>query len=184
VLGQVLTTYVVAEGPDGLYLIDQHAAHERIVYERLVRRRADEGAEVQGLLEPLTVEVSPSEDALLSAMREELVRLGFGLDPFGDRTYLLRSVPAAVDVADAGVMLHDLLQELSGLSRSDAAERLAVTVACHSAVRAGKVLSAEEMRQLIRQLESCAQPRTCPHGRPTVVRFDAGQLERLFGRRV
>jgi DNA mismatch repair protein MutL len=184
VLGQVLTTYIIAEGPDGLYLIDQHAAHERVVYDGLTARAAGHGPDVQGLLEPLAVELSPAEDALLAAVKAELSELGFSLEHFGDRSYLLRSVPAAIKDADAGAMLHDLLHELSGVSHSDAFERLAITVACHSAVRAGRQLTPDEMRQLIQQLERCAQPRTCPHGRPTVVRFDAAQLEKLFGRRV
>ncbi|NLE95180.1 MAG: DNA mismatch repair endonuclease MutL [Dehalococcoidia bacterium] len=183
VLGEVLTTYIVAEGPDGLYLIDQHAAHERVVYETLTARGTEEAADAQGLLEPVPVELSPAEDAVLGTVRDEMARLGFSLEHFGDRTYLLRAVPAEVPGAHAASMLHDLLHELSGVGRTDVFERLAITVACHSAVRAGKRLTPEEMRQLIRQLERCAQPRTCPHGRPTVVRFDPGQLERLFGRR-
>lgn len=183
VLGEVLTTYIVAEGPDGLYLIDQHAAHERVVYESLTARTAGGEPEVQGLLEPLPIELSPAEDAVLSTVRPELARLGFSLEHFGDRAYLLRSVPAAVGGSDAGALLHDLLHELSGAGRTDAFERLAITVACHSAVRAGKQLTHEEMRRLIQQLERCAQPRTCPHGRPTIIRFDSNQLERLFGRR-
>jgi len=183
VLGEILTTYIIAEGPDGLYLIDHHAAHERVVYETLTARREDRPAAVQGLLEPVTIELSPTEDAMLATVRQELLRLGFSLEHFGDRTYLLRSVPAVVSSGNPRTMLHDLLHELSGVGRAEAFERLAITVACHSAVRAGKNLSHDEMRQLIQQLERCAQPRTCPHGRPTIVRFDQNQLERLFGRR-
>jgi DNA mismatch repair protein MutL len=184
ILGQVLTTYIVAEGPDGLYLIDQHAAHERVVYDALSSREAGRGPDVQGLLEPLAVELSPAEDALLATARTELTQLGFSIDDFGDRSYLLRSVPAALKDADAGAMLRDLLHELSGVSRADLFEHLTITAACHAAVRAGRRLTADEMRQLIQQLERCGQPRTCPHGRPTVIRFDAAQLEKLFGRRV
>ena len=184
VLGPALTTYIVAEGPDGLYLIDQHAAHERVVYDGLTARRAGGTSELQGLLEPLAVELSPAEDALMASAQAELSQLGFELEHFGDRSYLLRSVPAAMKDADAGAMLHDLLHELAGVSRTDVFDHLAITVACHAAVRAGKRLTSDEMRQLIQQLERCRQPRTCPHGRPTVIRFDPAQLERLFGRRV
>ncbi len=183
VLGQVLSTYIVAEGPEGLYLIDQHAAHERVVYERLTAQRSGRSADTQLLLEPLTVELSPAEDALLATVLSELGETGFGIEHFGDRTYLVRSVPAALKDLDAAEVLHELLQQLTGGNRSDLLSRIAVTVACHAAVRAGLQLSAEEMRQLIQQLERCAQPRSCPHGRPTVVRFDNAQLERLFGRR-
>jgi DNA mismatch repair protein MutL len=184
ILGQVLTTYIIAEGPDGLYLIDQHAAHERVVYDALRARGSGHGADVQGLLEPLPVELSPAEDALLATARTDLTQMGFSIEDFGDRSYLLRSVPAALKDEDAGAMLRDLLHELSGVSRADLFEHLTITAACHAAVRAGRRLTSDEMRQLIQQLERCEQPRTCPHGRPTVVRFDATQLERLFGRRV
>lgn len=183
ILGQVLATYIVAEGPDGLYLIDQHAAHERVVYDGLMKRDAGHGPKVQGLLEPLSVELSPAEDAILASVQSELLELGFAIDHFGERSYLLRSMPAALKSADANRMLHELLHELSGVGRTDLLERVATTVACHAAVRAGKQLTTDEMRQLVRQLENCVQPRTCPHGRPTVVRFDNSQMEKLFGRR-
>ncbi len=184
ILGQVLTTYIVAEGPDGLYLIDQHAAHERIVYEALSAHGVGRSTDVQGLLEPLALELSPAEDALLAAARAELAEMGFALDDFGDRSYLLRTVPAALKDEDAVALLRDLLHELSGVSRANLFEHLTITAACHAAVRAGRRLTSDEMRQLIQQLEHCEQPRTCPHGRPTVVRFDAAQMEKLFGRRV
>ncbi len=183
ILGQVLTTYIVAEGPDGLYLIDQHAAHERVVYEALRSRGEGRTADVQGLLEPMTIELSPAENAQLAAARSELSEMGFAIDDFGDRSYLLRSVPAALKDDDAVALLRDLLHELSGVSRTNLLEHLTVTAACHSAVRAGRRITVDEMRQLIQQLERCEQPRTCPHGRPTIVRFDAAQLEKLFGRR-
>ena len=183
VLGQVLTTYVIAEGPDGLYLIDQHAAHERIMYETLAARGNAAAARVQGLLEPIAVEVTPAEDAVLAASRSELESLGFTIEIFGDRSYLLRSVPAALADSDPVALLHDVLHDLSGMARRDLHEGVITTLACHTAVRAGQQLTQDEMRRLILQLERCAQPRTCPHGRPTVVRFDNAQLERLFGRR-
>jgi DNA mismatch repair protein MutL len=183
VLGQVLTTYVIAEGPDGLYLIDQHAAHERIMYEALAARGNAGTARVQGLLEPLTVDLTPAEDAIFAASHSELESLGFDIEVFGDRSYLLRSIPAALADSDPVSLLRDALHELAGTARRDLHEGVMTTLACHTAVRAGQQLTQEEMRRLIQELERCAQPRTCPHGRPTVVRFDIAQLERLFGRR-
>jgi len=183
ILGQVLTTYIVAEGPDGMYVIDQHAAHERVVYERLLEQRGAHSPEVQGLLEPLTIELSPTEDAVLSGLADALATLGFALEPFGERTLLLRSIPASLADSDAAATLRGILQDLSQGVQGDTFERLAVSVACHAAVRGGQQLTPEEMRQLVRQLEECAQPRTCPHGRPTIVHFSVGQLEKLFGRR-
>lgn len=183
ILGQVRNTYVAAEGPDGLYLIDQHAAHERVVYDRLTRRRSGRDAEVQGLLEPITLELTPAEDATLSAVRDGLADIGFSIEPFGGRSYLLRSVPAVLHNSDAAGVVHDLLRELTDVNTRGLVDRLATTLACHGSVRAGRHLTAEEMRLLIQQLEESDQPRTCPHGRPTVVRFDEAQLERMFGRR-
>jgi len=183
ILGQVLGTYIAAEGPDGLYLIDQHAAHERVVYDRLADRRSGRTPEAQGLLQPVTIEFSPSEDAVLATLIDDLSKMGFSIDHFGQRTYLLRTVPAVLADSDAQAIMRDMLHELSEASRQGRFERLATTIACHAAVRAGHRLTQEEMRQLVRQLEECAQPRTCPHGRPTIVRFDSTQLEKLFGRR-
>ncbi len=183
VLGQVLNTYIAAEGPDGLYLVDQHAAHERVVYDQLVRKRTGRQAEVQSLLDPVTIELTPAEDAILGTIQEGLSAMGFSIEFFGDRTYLLRTVPVVVADADASAVVRDLLHELTEAGRQGIHDRLAITVACHAAVRAGRHLTPDEMRHLIQQLEGCVQPRTCPHGRPTVLRFDNVQLEKLFGRR-
>ena len=183
ILGQVLTTYIVAEGPDGMYVIDQHAAHERVVYDRLLEQHRAHSPEVQGLLEPLTIMLSPAEDAVLSSLADELATLGFALEPFGERTHLLRSIPSSLAGSDVTATLRGILQDLSQGGQGETFERLAESVACHSSVRAGQQLTPEEMRRLVQQLEECAQPRTCPHGRPTVVRFGVGQIEKLFGRR-
>jgi len=184
ILGQALSTYLVAEGPDGLYLIDLHAAHERVVFESLLEQQKTRRVESQGLLAPLTLEASPAEAAALAELTGPLAGVGFALEPFGDRTYLLRAVPAALGGVDPVAALRDVLQELAGDSRGLTQERIAASVACHSAVRGGQQLTPQEMRQLVQQLEGCAQPRTCPHGRPTVIHFSTGHLERLFGRRL
>lgn len=183
ILGQIATTYVVAEGPDGMYVIDQHAAHERITYDRLIERREGRELEVQGLLEPLAIELTPAEDAVLASVKEEMATLGFTLEPFGGRSYLLRSVPAVLAGGDAASTVREILLDLSRGSQNRTLEGLAETAACHAAVRAGQVLTPQEMRHLITQLEQCTQPRTCPHGRPTIIHFSLGQLEKLFGRR-
>jgi DNA mismatch repair protein MutL len=181
ILGQVHATYIVAEGPDGLYVIDQHAAHERIVYDRL-SHRGEGSSDVQGLLEPLTIHLSPAESATLNQFLDGLRELGFDLEPFGGVSYLLRSMPASVPGADAEGALHRILHDLSGETRAGR-DRLMESVACHAAVRAGQQLTFEEMRELVRQLERTEQPRTCPHGRPTVIVLDIAHLERLFARR-
>ena len=179
-LGQVAGCYIVAEGPDGLYLIDQHAAHERIIFERINAQRSEKQVEVQGLLEPATFELSPAQDAVLRSHIEELASSGFLLEPFGDRTYMVRTVPTCLDRKDWLSVLHELTDAGSG---SDWTERLAMSIACHSAIRAGRALGDDEMRELLRQLERTALPNNCPHGRPTMIHLTSAQLEKEFGRR-
>jgi DNA mismatch repair protein MutL len=183
VVGQVALTYLVAEGPGGLYLIDQHAAHERIRYEQLRAQHAAGGVVAQELLEPLPVALSPEQAAVLEEHLEALAEWGLLMEPFGGQTYLVRRVPASLAGADVAAALAELLQTAleggAGLSWEEAA---LVTLACHTAVRAGQALSEPEMRDLVRQLERCALPHTCPHGRPTMVHLSQGQLERFFGR--
>ncbi len=181
VLGQVLNSYVVAEGPDGLYLIDQHAAHERIRFEKVKEQRAQKAMEVQGLLEPVTFEVNPGQDEIMKSCYQELAEFGFSLEPFGARTYLVRAVPGLLADSWAG-MLRELLDSLSGEARSNWEEKIVASIACHGAVRSGQALSDDEMRELVRQLEQAANPHTCPHGRPTIIHLSSRQLEKEFGR--
>jgi len=181
VLGQLMSSYVVAEGPDGLYLIDQHAAHERIVFERVREQRSKGEIEVQGLLEPVPFEVTPRQEAILKSHQRELGESGFSLELFGDRTYLVRAVPQALSGGDWPGALRELLD--SGEATSDWGEKIAISIACHSgAVRAGQLLSDDEMRELVRQLEKTVVPHTCPHGRPTLIHLSNSQLRREFGR--
>ncbi len=181
VLGQLMSSYIVAEGPDGLYLIDQHAAHERIVFEKVKEQRSRSELEVQGLLEPVPFEVTPRQEAVLKSHHQALVEFGFALEPFGNRTYLVRAVPQALSGGDWPGALRELLD--SGEEMGDWVEKMAISIACHSgAVKAGQLLSDDEMRALVRQLEKTAVPHTCPHGRPTLIHLSAGQLRREFGR--
>jgi len=183
VLGQLSSTYIIAEGPDGLYLIDQHAAHERILFERIRSQQARREMEVQGMLEPLSIEVTPHQEEMLKACGDILASYGFAIDPFGQRTYLLRSVPAVIKGDKVAEAVAEVLDSISG--EGDPArweEKLAQSLACHGAVRAGQILSPEEMRQLVRELELTDSPHSCPHGRPTMIRLSSSQLEREFGR--
>ncbi len=182
VLGQLAGCYIAAEGPDGLYLIDQHAAHERVMFEKIKQQLARHEVEVQGLLEPATIEVSPRQDVILTNCYRGLSDFGFALEPFGDRTYLVRTVPAWLHRKDWREALRELYDSPSVTNQDDWQEKFAVSLACHSAVRAGQTLSDDEMRELLRQLEQAALPNTCPHGRPTLIHLSTGQLEREFGR--
>lgn len=181
VLGQLNSTYIIAEGPDGMYLVDQHAAHERVLFEQVLRRLEQQGWEQQGLMDPQAVEVAADELPLLLAHRELLGSYGFALEPFGGRQVLVRALPVGVQVKE----MRQILGEIAAGLRSPEGrrDRLATSIACHSAVRAGNALSLEEMQALLRGLEECLAPQTCPHGRPTMVHLSASQLEREFGRR-
>lgn len=185
VVGQVNATYIIAEGPDGMYLLDQHAAHERVRYEEVLgaRTRGDAPA-AQPLLEAAMVELDALQAATLEEHRDRLEALGFALEPFGERAYLARAIPVGLAGRDAGRALAGFLDKLGNERRvDDPFQRAAATVACHSSVRAGMALSMDEMRRLVQDLEGTAAPRTCPHGRPTLVHIGTESIERQFGRR-
>jgi DNA mismatch repair protein MutL len=181
-LGQVDSTYIVTEGPDGLYLIDQHAAHERILYEKFRAQQSKKQIEVQGLLEPVPFEVTPQQDEVLRTGFQQLTESGFSIELFGNRTYLVRAIPALLDRKDWTAMVRELLDDAVEGKVTDWADGIAITLACHSAVRAGEILGQEEVRGLIQQLEQSEMPRTCPHGRPTVLHLSSRQLEKEFRR--
>ncbi len=185
VVGQLGGVYVVAEGPDGMYLLDQHAAHERVVYDRIVARAGDSSAEArQPLLEPILLDLDPVSASVLEEHRASLHSLGLVVEAFGESSYLVREVPPGVGGSDIPRSLTGLLEKLSSERRViDPFGRAAATVACHASVRAGTALAMEEMRALVIDLERTAQPRTCPHGRPTLIHVSTELLERQFGRR-
>jgi DNA mismatch repair protein MutL len=186
VLGQVGTTYIVAEGPEGMYLIDQHAAHERVLYEKFMNERERHSLVIQNLLEPQTVQVPVESAGLLTEHLDMLAAIGLTLEPFGGTTFLLRSIPAVVAREDPQGVVNDLVAEIdAGDAPMEAGEeaRLVLRVCKRAAIKAGQTLTMTEMQELIRQLEACAWPRTCPHGRPTMIHLSADQLAREFGRR-
>ncbi|MEK9658657.1 MAG: DNA mismatch repair endonuclease MutL [Chloroflexota bacterium] len=184
VLGQVAGAYIAAEGPDGLYLIDQHAAHESVLYYRLLAAWVGgQGPAVQPLLEPLPLELSPQEQEAAEDAREELGRYGVSLEPFGQEAWLLRSLPALARRVDPRRLVAEALEAHQHPGSYPATHQaVAASIACHSAVRAGQVLSAEEMEALGRALVEEANPQHCPHGRPTTLRVSTVALAREFGR--
>lgn len=182
ILGQAGGTYIIAEGQAGIYLVDQHAAHERVLYEALAGawngRR-----ETQGLLEPLVVELSARQTAVVRDHVEELRAIGYVVEPFGERTLLVRAVPAALATRDHVGTLTAALGALAEESPpADWRERLAILFACHNAVRAGDRLAPDEMAGLLDQLGEAELCQACSHGRPTAILLSHGQLEREFGR--
>lgn len=184
VVGQVRLTYIVAESPDGMYLMDQHAAHERVLFDRIVRRAAQREVQSQPLLSPVTVELTPGQAATLESHQEFLQTYGYAVEHFGEGSYLVRATPAILTTRDPGKSLLDVLDLVAfeGLLR-EREDILAASVACHSAIRAGQSLTEAEMRALLEQLEATDNPHTCPHGRPTLIHFSSYHMEREFGRR-
>ena len=185
VLGQLGATFIITEGPEGMYLIDQHTAHERVLFDDL-RRDHDRGeVKSQGLLEPLVVEMSPEEQEAVAEHGDLLTAYGFEIEAFGEQAVLLRAVPAGLAAVEPGRALHDVLDYLQSddLRGYSWEERLMASVACHSAVRAGQTLSEQEMREMVRLLETADNPHACPHGRPIIVHMSTAQLEREFDRR-
>ncbi|MEK6587395.1 MAG: DNA mismatch repair endonuclease MutL [Chloroflexota bacterium] len=185
-IGQVGATYLVAEGPDGIYLIDQHAAHERVLFERLMRQVNSREPESQALLESVTVELGPLELQILEEHRSVLTSLGFQIEPFGPQAYRVRAVPAAVSGISPDRALRAVVEDFEENEAplaQEAEARIAARVCKRAAIKAGQVLSLEEQRELVRDLERCSAPRTCPHGRPTMIHLSVAALERQFGRR-
>jgi DNA mismatch repair protein MutL len=185
-VGQVGTAYLVAEGPDGLYLIDQHAAHERVLFEALMNASRSKTLEAQALLEPLTIEFTPAQAALLQEQTETLERLGFQVEGFGRQAFRLRSIPALLSSMNPEqslrVVVEDFEEDESPLE-GEMTARLAARVCKRAAIKAGQVLSLVEQQKLLADLEACQAPRTCPHGRPTMIHLSVDALERQFGRR-
>jgi DNA mismatch repair protein MutL len=184
VVGQVGQTYIIAEAPDGMYLIDQHAAHERVTYERLMNRSGGGAFDHQNLLIPQTVDLPPAAHDLLLNNADVLQEWGFVIEDFG-RQLKVRAVPAGLRENGLSGALLEIVDHLNGRGGStpeDWREAMLTTLACHSSVRAGQSLTLDEMRQLLVQLERCDAPRTCPHGRPTMILLSTTQLERQFGR--
>ncbi len=184
-LGQVAATYLIAEGPDGLYLIDQHAAHERVLFEQLLRQHQQGDIPQQPLLEPVVVHLPPPQARTLEAYLPTLQRWGFEVEPFGPNTFRVRAVPALLAHGDPAQALRSLVEDFEEdeepLAR-DLERRLIARICKRLAVRAGQTLSPQDQERLLHDLLACENPRTCPHGRPTMIHIPVEVLERRFGR--
>ncbi|MGZ3581653.1 MAG: DNA mismatch repair endonuclease MutL, partial [Ktedonobacterales bacterium] len=189
VLGQVSQSYIITEGPDGMYLVDQHAAHERILLERMIADWRSRQVSSQMLLQPLPVELSAIEREAVEEHLDALKAIGFELEPFGGDAVLVRAVPAALASQGRPQPMRELLLELVGADAEAAShgetweEHALANVACKAAIKAGQTLSPEEQRELIRQLEGVDAHQSCCHGRPTMVHLSLSALERQFDRR-
>ena len=185
--GQVASTYIVAEAEDGLVIVDQHAAHERLVLERMRRAREGGGVARQALLMPEVVELDEPDCDRLEGAAAELAEMGLELERFGPNAMLVRATPAPLGSPDVKGLLADLageIAELGGpLALRDRLDHVAATIACHGSVRAGRVLSVAEMNALLREMEVTPRSGQCNHGRPTWVKLGHGEIEKLFGRK-
>ena len=184
---QVHETYIVSQTDDGIVIVDQHAAHERLVYESMKRSLSETGVSRQALLIPEVVELGEAETARITARAEELAELGLVLEAFGEDAVLVREVPALLGQIDAKGLVRDLADELAAFgdaySLKEKLEEVCGTMACHGSVRAGRRLNAEEMNALLREMEATPHSGQCNHGRPTYVELKLADIERLFGRR-
>ncbi len=184
---QVHATYIVAQTRDGVVIVDQHAAHERLVYERMKAQMAQGGVARQRLLLPEVVELDPAEAERVCARAEELADLGLALEPFGPGAVLVRETPALLGEADVAALVRDIADDLAEngapLALGERLAEVCSTMACHGSVRAGRLLTGPEMNALLREMEATPHSGQCNHGRPTYVELKLADIERLFGRR-
>jgi DNA mismatch repair protein MutL len=185
-IGQIGATYLVAEGPDGLYLVDQHAAHERVLFEKLMAQHALKNIPSQTLLTPVVVTLPPASSNLLITQLPVLEHFGFDVEEFGPNTFQVRAMPVLFMGSDPSAALRALVEDFEedeSPLQNEIEAKLAARVCKRMAVKAGQALSGEEQRALLIDLEACDSPRTCPHGRPTMIHLSVDMLERQFGRR-
>jgi DNA mismatch repair protein MutL len=184
--GQVHENYIIAQTATGMVIVDQHAAHERLVYEKLKRQMAENGVAAQALLIPEIVELSAGDCALLLDMSVEMYRFGLGIEPFGGSAIAVRETPAILGEVNARALVLDILDEFSDQNDSNLLqakiEAILSRIACHGSIRSGRRMRGEEMNALLREMEATPHSGQCNHGRPTYVELKLADIERLFGR--
>jgi DNA mismatch repair protein MutL len=185
-LGQIRDSFILAVNHDGLWIIDQHVAHERVLFERIVRQRTTEKVEGQRLLLPLIIELTPGQQAIFTEIAEELRANGFEVEPFGSRTIAIRTAPAGVKAEDIETMVHELLDQFAREQHTENLEtvrhRIAASIACHAAIKVNMPLEQTKMDWLLLELAKTDCPMTCPHGRPVVLRYSLTDIQRAFKR--
>lgn len=185
-LGQIRDSFILAVNHDGLWIIDQHVAHERVLFEKVLRQRAAEKVESQRLLMPLIIELTPSHQAVFIEISEELQRNGFEVEPFGSRTIAIKTAPAGVDAAQIEHMIHELLDQFDREEQSLNMEvirgRIAASIACHAAIKVNTPLEPNKMEWLLKELAKTDCPMSCPHGRPVVLRYSLKDIQKAFKR--
>ncbi len=185
-LAQLRQTYILAESRQGLLLVDQHRAQERVLYERFAAARVSQRSQSQALLSPVSAQLSPREAEALAGELEDLAAMGLAVEPFGSNAFLIRAVPAELTKDDPAAVLRDIAEHLvtedGGRSVERRRERLLITLSCRSAVKAGEALSYDEMVELLKDLSNTARPYTCPHGWPIIMTISNFEIDRKFNR--
>ncbi|HVZ59845.1 MAG TPA: DNA mismatch repair endonuclease MutL [Terriglobales bacterium] len=185
-LGQVRESFILAVNDEGLWIIDQHVAHERVLFEKVLRQRAVDQVETQRLLMPMVVELTPGQQAVFAELCDELQRNGFEVEPFGSRTVAVKTSPAGIDAVQIERMLHELLtqfeREEQVLNIEIVRRRIAASIACHAAIKINTPLDAGKMEWLLKELARTECPMSCPHGRPVVLRYSLQEIQRAFKR--
>jgi DNA mismatch repair protein MutL len=185
-LGQIRNSFILAVNEDGLWIVDQHVAHERVLFERVLKQRAAMRVESQRLLMPIVLELSPAQQAVFQDISEELARNGFEADPFGARSVAIKVAPAGVEAAAVEHMLHELLDQFSreeqSLNLEKIRTRIAASIACHAAIKVNMPLEQNKMEWLLAELAKTDHPMSCPHGRPVVLRYSVKDIQKAFKR--
>jgi DNA mismatch repair protein MutL len=185
-LGQVRDSFILAVNADGLWIIDQHVAHERVLFEKVLRERSQAAVEGQRMLMPLIVELTPGQQAVYAEISEELQRNGFDVELFGTRTIAVKTAPAGVQAAEVEKMLIELLdqfqQEEQLLNLEKVRTRIAASIACHAAIKINMPLDQQKMEWLLKELAQTECPMSCPHGRPVVLRYSVKEIQKAFKR--
>jgi DNA mismatch repair protein MutL len=185
-LGQLRESFILAVNHDGLWIVDQHVAHERVLFERVLKQRAQQQVESQRLLMPIVIELTPAQQAVFTEISEELSKNGFEAEPFGTRSIAVQTAPAGVQAAEVEQMLHELLDQFSredqALNLDQIRGRIAASIACHAAIKINMPLEQNKMEWLLGELAKTDCPMTCPHGRPVVLRYSMKDIQRAFKR--
>jgi len=185
-LGQIRNSFILAVNEDGLWIVDQHVAHERVLFERVLKQRAAMKVECQRLLMPIVLELTPAQQAVFREISDELMRNGFEAEPFGARSVAVKAAPAGVDAAAVEHMLHELLDQISSEEQSLNLEkirtRIAASIACHAAIKVNMPLEQNKMGWLLAELAKTDHPMSCPHGRPVVLRYSVKDIQKAFKR--
>jgi DNA mismatch repair protein MutL len=185
-LGQIRNSFILAVNEDGLWIVDQHVAHERVLFERVLKQRAAQKSESQRLLMPLVLELTPAQQAVFSEISDELAANGFEAEPFGSRSIAVKVSPAGVDAAQVEHMLAELLEQFSreeqSLNMETIRTRIAASIACHAAIKVNMPLEQNKMEWLLAELAKTDHPMTCPHGRPVVLRYSMRDIQKAFKR--